>query len=150
MDLSQFKLSIHSHCEEKIAKDIKSLTDAIANQSEGSQATSSAGDKHNTEQAMQHLELEKKHIQLATLLEMQQTLSKIRPDKIQKKVDLGSLVETNKGWFYFSIAIGKFTSENKEIMALSLASPIGQVLKKLKAGESKSFNGNTWEIISVS
>ena len=146
---SKLKVLIHKKCSDKLQSDIAALNEAIVGQSEGSQASSSAGDKHNTEQAMQHLELEKKHIQLATYLDMQQTLSKIRPEKMQSKVDLGSVVETNKGLFYFSVALGKMTVDNKEIMILSLASPIGQVLKKLKVGESKSFNGNTWEILAI-
>ena len=66
---SSFKSLLHQHCIELVQQDVLKLQNAISGQKEGSEGSSSAGDKHNTEQAMQHLELEKKHSQLAVKIQ---------------------------------------------------------------------------------
>ncbi|MFT6747141.1 MAG: transcription elongation GreA/GreB family factor [Glaciecola sp.] len=145
----KFKTQLHEHIIKVIDDQVSTITDSINNQNEGAQGSSSAGDKHNTEGAMQHLELEKKHIQLATVMQNQQTLKKINLKKSANSVNTGALIKTNKGLFYFSVAIGKMNFLKQDIMVISIASPIGQILRGLKKGGSKSFNEQVWEILEV-
>ena len=145
----KFKIQLHEHLSGLVDGQVATITDAINQQNDGAQGSSSAGDKHNTEGAMQHLELEKKHIQLATVLQNQQTIKKINLKKSALSVNTGALIKTNKGLFYFSVAMGKLNFLKTEVMVISIASPIGQVLKKLKKGESLTFNEQTWEILEI-
>ena len=66
-----------------------------------------------------------------------------------KKITLGSLVNTDKGWLYISIPLGKVKIEGFEMMVISLASPIGQALQNKTESESLSFNGMKWDVINV-
>jgi len=145
----KFKEGLHSHVVNLVNKQVSEITTAISSQKEGSQGSSSAGDKHNTEGAMQHLELEKKHIQLATVIQNQQTLEKINLKKTFKSVNTGALIKTNKGLFYFSVAMGKTVFLKQDVMVISIASPIGQILKGLKEGESLTFNEQPWNILNI-
>lgn len=145
----KFKQSLHEQVVKLVQKQITELTQAIDKQQEGAQGSSSAGDKHNTEGAMQHLELEKKHIQLATALQNQENLNKIKLTSPNKRVSAGAMVRTNRGLFFFSIALGKIKCSSKDVMVLSLASPIGQVLKNMKIGEEINFNDSRWCIEEI-
>lgn len=145
----QFKKQLHEHTMTLINDQHSVIADAINQQKEGAQGSSSAGDKHNTEGAMQHLELEKKHIQLATVMQNQQTLQKINLKNAFNSVNTGALINTNKGLFYFSVAIGKTNFLKQDVMIISIASPIGQILKGLKKGESLTFNEQVWEILEI-
>jgi transcription elongation GreA/GreB family factor len=149
MSNQKFKEQLHLHIYSLINDQIGEISDAISGQKEGEQGSSSAGDKHNTEGAMQHLELEKKHIQLATVIQNQQTLQKINLKKDFNSVNSGALIDTNKGLFYFAVALGKISLLNKQVMVISIASPIGQILKSLKKDESLTFNEQPWKILDI-
>lgn len=110
---------------------------------------STAGDKHNTSRAMMHIEIEKLSKQLSQLLKLKELITKVNPEKTNESVTLGSFVETNNGNLFIAVPLGKVKLEDQEIMAISLASPIGQALQNKKAGESTQFNGQKWEIISL-
>ena len=69
-------------------------------------AKSSAGDKHETGVAMAQLEQEKLRYQIHEFQKMQDIVQKINPSKTNSKINLGSLVETDKGWFYISVGLG--------------------------------------------
>ena len=94
----------------------------------GTDAKSSAGDKHETGVAMAQLEQEKLTKQINELLKLQENLQKINPTIKQSKIGLGSLVETNNGFYYFSIGIGNLIIGNQTIFALNPKSPIGELL----------------------
>lgn len=144
-----FKIRLHHHCL-AVAKDkIKEIQLAIIGQKEGASANSSAGDKHNTELAMQHLEEEKKHQLLAVAIQNEKLLKQINSNKICEKVQLGALVSTNHGLFYFSAPVGKIIFEKKEVMLVSLASPLGKTLTNLSVKDITVFNGKNWILDDV-
>ena len=60
---------------------------------------SSAGDKHETALAMAQLEQEKLTKQLNILLLQEASMKVIDPTLKHQKITIGSLVETNKGWY---------------------------------------------------
>ena len=110
---------------------------------------SSAGDKHETTLAMAQLEQEKLTKQLNILLLQEASMKVIDPTLKHQKITIGSLVETNKGWFYFSISLGQLICQNNAFFALSLEAPLGQIMRGKVAGEQVTFNGMITEIISV-
>ena len=110
---------------------------------------SSAGDKHETALAMVQLEQEKLTKQLNILLLQEASMKVIDPTLKHQKITIGSLVETNKGWYYFSISLGQLICQNNAFFALSLEAPLGQIMRGKVAGEQVTFNGMITEIIGV-
>lgn len=110
---------------------------------------SSAGDKHETALAMAQLEQEKLTKQLNILLLQEASMKVIDPTLKHQKITIGSLVETNKGWYYFSISLGQLICQNNAFFALSLEAPLGQIMRGKVAGEQITFNGMITEIIGV-
>lgn len=74
----------------------------VANESK-----SSAGDKHETARAMMNLEQEKLERQYQELMTMKDRFDKINFESPIDKIQLGSLIETNKGFFLLSVGLGK-------------------------------------------
>jgi transcription elongation GreA/GreB family factor len=110
---------------------------------------SSAGDKHETALAMAQLEQEKLTKQLNILLLQEASMKVIDPSLKHQKITIGSLVETDKGWYYFSISLGQLICQNNAFFALSLEAPLGQIMRGKVAGEQVIFNGMITEIIGV-
>ena len=110
---------------------------------------SSAGDKHETAVSMAQLEQEKLTHQINQLLTLQQQFSRIQIDTVHTKVQLGSLLETDKGYFYVSVGLGKVERENNSIFALGVDAPLVRLLLGKKVGESVEFNGSTTELLMI-
>ncbi len=105
-----------------------------------SETKSSAGDKHETGRAMLQLEMEKAGQQLASIIEMQKVLNKIRIHKTSKIICLGSLIKTTKANYYLAISAGEIIIENIQYYAVSTNSPIGKQLLGKKVGDKIPFN----------
>jgi len=121
---------------------------ASTQESRDSDTKSSAGDKFETSREMAQIELnnlENQADKTARLLnELKQTNS-----KTTTTVGYGSLVTTNNGTYFLSIPYGKLTLDTTEYFVISLASPIGQNLNGKTVGESFSFNGKRYSILSI-
>ena len=77
-------------------------------------------------------------------------LLKIDPDKDCDKVENGALVALESGLYYISTGMGKLSVQDKEVFALSLASPLGMAMKHKRAGEHFDFNNKSQLILQVS
>ena len=117
-----------------------------ARESRDRDTQSSAGDKHETSRAMVQIELDKAQIQLAKADKLQVDLSSLDADQKHEKVEFGSVFKSNRGYLFMSIGIGKVIIDKKEIFMVSMASPIAQVLKNMRSGESAHFQGKVWEL----
>lgn len=146
------KTTVYNAIKSEIDSRVAELQKALQNQKESltTASESTAGDKHNTSRAMMHIEIEKFSKQLSQLLQLKKLIAKVNPEKKTNAVTLGALLETNKGWLFIAVPLGKIKVESEEIMAISLASPIGQALQGKKVGESAIFNGQTWRIKRLS
>ena len=107
------------------------------------------GDKYETGRAMTQMELEKTQVQLAKTEDIKTTLSKIDVKTAFQEIEFGSLVETNNGNYFFSIAFGKIDINGESVFCLSPVSPIGKVMSGKKAGDKALFQGKDFEIQSV-
>ena len=112
-------------------------------------AKSSAGDKHETGVAMAQLEQEKLRIQIYEFQKMEEIVQKINPSKSNSKINLGSLVETDKGWFYISVGLGSLTFKEQVIFAINPEAPFCKAIIGKEKGDSIHFNGVESEIIQV-
>ena len=112
-------------------------------------AKSSAGDKHETGVAMAQLEQEKLRYQIHKFQKMEEIVQKINPRNINSKINLGSLVQTDKGWFYISVGLGSLTFKEQVIFAINPEAPVAKALIEKEKGDSIHFNGVESEIIQV-
>jgi transcription elongation GreA/GreB family factor len=148
MNKEQVHILVSASLQERIKSLELILKDSLAAASEDTK--SSAGDKHETAVAMAQLEQEKLSKQIKEYVALQQILQHIDPNQVHYKIELGSLVETNNGWYYFSVGLGAITFKGINVFFLTLQAPIGQLMLGKKAGESVVFRGATTEVYSVS
>jgi hypothetical protein len=118
-------------------------------ESGANETKSTAGDKHETALAMLQIEQANKRTQLQELLHQQAALGKINPALFASMIVNGSLVKTNRGYFFMSIALGKAVIEDKAVIALSPQSPLGQKLMGLKTGDTAAMNDTVYTIEKI-
>jgi len=134
-----------------VAKRIATAKSAmeIATESRDNETKSTSGDKHETGRAMMHIEQEKNKIQLIKALGLKKELDHINYQKIFEQAKLGSIVTTNQGNYFLSIGLGKVRIQEDLYYAISMISPIGQLLLNKKVGEEMSFRGKTFQIKAI-
>ena len=76
-------------------------------------------------------------------------LSSIKTNVESKEVMLGSIVKTNMMNFYISTSIGKIELEDTVFYAISVNSPIGQLLINKSVNASFEFNQNKYVITEI-
>lgn len=112
-------------------------------------AKSSAGDKHETDLAMVHLEQEQLSKKLSQLLDNLQTWQQIDFGSSASTVKQGSLVKTNLGWLLISIALPQYKIENETVISISPQSPLGQLLIGKQPNERFELNQKTFEVQEI-
>jgi transcription elongation GreA/GreB family factor len=151
MELGQLKLLVYAACknviDERLSMAQMSMSDAQA--SANQEEKSSAGDKYETGRAMAQLERDKAAVQVAEALKMKETFNRIDPSKKSTAIELGSLTQTDKGYYYVGVAVGKLMVRDIECLAISQASPIGKLMMGKQPGGSVTFNKQTFEIQTV-
>lgn len=147
----QTKQKIISRLIEIVDERINSAKQSIesSKESRDNETKSSVGDKYETGRAMMQFELEKNQVQLTKAKNLKNELSKINIQNKSDKVEFGSLVITNRGNYFISIAFGKIAIENTDFFCLSIASPIGKILHKKTIGENILFRNEKLEIIDI-
>jgi hypothetical protein len=145
------KESIHQDLRKKLKFRIDEIQNILEDLhlSGSRDAKSSAGDKHETGVAMAQLEQEKLRYQIHEFQKMQDIVQKINPSNTNSKINLGSLVETDKGWFYISVGLGSLTFKEQLVFAINPEAPVGKALIAKEKGDSIHFNGVESEIIQV-
>ena len=145
------KTEVHQQCllvlEDKINRCVDLMNDA--QESANNDTKSSAGDKHETSRAMAMLEKEKLANQLGELDKMREVLTKIDAQSSSSAIGVGSLVFTNVGVFYLSIALGKILVDDAMLFCISKASPMGEKLAGKSSGDSFELNAKTITVEKV-
>lgn len=145
------KQKIYHHFLGVINDKVAMLQKVLADLKEsGSNETkSTAGDKHETALAMLQIEQANIRGQLQEALIKKSVLEKINPNVSAPVIVNGSLIKTNRGYLWMSIASGKAEIENIIVIALSPQSPLGQKLMGLKTGEAAAINNVEYIIESI-
>lgn len=127
------KQKIYSHYLTVINDKIKLLQQVLVDLKESgtNETKSTAGDKHETALAMLQIEQANIRAQLNDVLEKKAALEKINPALSATKIVNGSLIKTNYGYLFISIALGKATIDGITVTALSPQSPLGTKLMGL-------------------
>ncbi len=120
------KEGVYKACENEINNRLNFFQKVLNDLKEGAQndAKSSAGDKHETSLSMMQIEQEKIRKQFKEVQEMNALLEKLNPQIISDKINLGSLIKTNIGYFYIAVALGKLKIDNMELYVISQQSPM--------------------------
>lgn len=150
-DYRQLKVSLHAKCLAYANQRIDNIQKALdaAAESGNDETKSSSGDKHETGRAMMQLEQEKVANQLSEALELKKNIFKIDPHQQSKIVSLGSLVITNNGNFYISIAAGKLEEDEQVFFAISPFSPLACKLIGCSTNQEIDFNGKVYKITQI-
>ncbi|HEX8356274.1 MAG TPA: hypothetical protein VF610_02635 [Segetibacter sp.] len=127
-----------------LQKTFNDLRESAANETK-----STAGDKHETALAMLQIEQENVNRQLKDAMLQKAAFEKIDPLLQPVQITTGSLVQTNKGWFFVSVALGKIMVDDINVIAVSPQSPLGIKLKGLRVNDSIDINGLTYVILSI-
>ncbi|MBS1936795.1 MAG: 3-oxoacyl-ACP synthase [Bacteroidetes bacterium] len=137
------KATVVAHLEQLLAERLSASKEAITTTraSFAGDTKSSAGDKHEVGRAMVQQELDKLEAQRAHLLALQGELGRVPKDGSFMRVAFGSLVTTDQGMYFIAIGLGPVQVDGHTCYAISLASPIGQLLHGKAAGDAVSFNG---------
>lgn len=135
------KRELYGLCQDYLKKRIEAARQAIeaAQHSANNETKSSSGDKYETGRAMMQLEIEKNAGQLAESLKLKRTLDQIDLENKANSVQPGSLVITDREIFFIAISLGQVRLLDKTYLVISPASPIGQKLLGLKAGDTMTF-----------
>ena len=144
------KTALHKRAQEIILNRVNELFAQFneIREEQSSNTKSTAGDKHDTEREMVQAELNNYSRQIQAQKQNLNSLKSIDPTRKQK-VEQGTLVQTENGWFYLSIPLGKIDFDGEKVWLISLASPMGQALNGKKAGEIFELNGVEKEILEV-
>ena len=84
--------------------------------------------------------------QLQEVLAQKAVLKKINPILSASIVVNGSLIKTNRGYLFMSIALGKTVIDDNAVIALSPQSPLGQKLLGLTTGDVALINKMEYHI----
>ena len=118
-------------------------------ESRDSDMKSSVGDKHETSRAKIQSDIDNYSKQKLKIVEKLNLLASIDITKKNSKVENGALVETNIGFFFIAIGIGKWIVKNEQFFVISLASPIGKMMKDKVEFSSFSFRNFNYKIIKI-
>ncbi len=125
----------------------KSLVDL--KESSSNETKSTAGDKYETALAMLQIEQSNAREQLQVVLTQKNLLDKINPTLSSSIIMNGSLIRTNKGYFFISIAMRKALIDGMVVYALSPQSPLGKKLMGLKIYNKVIVNNIEYYIESI-
>ena len=149
--MNQIKQKLYHYCQQWVDDKITRAQDEInaAQASANEETKSSAGDKYETARAMAQLEIEKNTRQLAEAGKLKRLLGEFSGETVSSVAQLGSLVQTNNGWFYISLSAGKVELGDITCICLSPVSPLGVKLMNLQSGDTFSFNGRSFQVQAV-
>jgi hypothetical protein len=118
-------------------------------ESRDSDSKSSVGDKHETSRAKIQSDIDNYLKQKLNIIEKLKVLGAININQKNNKVENGALVETNVGFFFIAIGLGRWTVNSEQLFVISLASPIGKLMKDKVASSSFSYKNLTYKIIKI-
>lgn len=146
-----FKEKVYQQYLQLVIDKIISLESILneLNESAKNETKSTAGDKHETALAMLQIEQENTRKKLTEAFEQKTQLERIDIHKKSDSIIKGSLIKTDKGYFFLSLGLGKIIIEETTITALSIQSPLGTQLIGLKIQQSAAINNVQYIIQNI-
>ena len=145
-----FKEKILDACKSEILdkltileKELKYLAHDISQDTK-----SSAGDKFETSREMANAEIDKLQGQVNSMTKAVTQLN-ILPVSKASIIALGSLVKTDKAWIYISVSLGSLKVNDEQVLVISPAAPLSQILMGKKINEKVTFNKMSYLIKDI-
>jgi transcription elongation GreA/GreB family factor len=138
---------LHALLDSKMLDVKRAIEDIL--ESRESETKSSAGDKFETGREMMQIEIGKYQDQLEKYLKQKKAISQIDTEKKHELVGIGSMVKTTQGIYMVSVGLGPVEVSGVKYFAISLASPIGQLLEGLRQGDKVKFQNKEIEILEI-
>ncbi|PIF46890.1 transcription elongation GreA/GreB family factor [Chryseobacterium sp. 52] len=124
----------------KITDKIQSFQDLIEEtRASNNDTKSSMGDKYETGREMLQQEINNLQRQLNESLNQLAIIQKISTEP-SDKVQLGSLVKTDKGFYYVTVSVGEILVEKQKVMTVSSESPLVKAMLGKKSSEKFVIN----------
>ena len=114
-----------------------------------SETKSSAGDKHETGRALIQLEQEKLSQQVLQIQKDKRVLGRVDLKSNTNNVHLGSLVQTDRAWYFVAISADVFDNGTLRVFCMSVNAPIAKAMIGKKAGDSFVFNSISHTVLRV-
>ncbi|WP_372754964.1 hypothetical protein [Mariniflexile sp.] len=137
-------------CNERVDKrlnDYKEEINLIKESIDSNDKGNSEGDDSGSGKLLN--DLEKNMSYLNDAKKTKDYLSNIKTNVESKEVMLGSIVKTNVMNFYIATSIGKIELDDQVFYAISVNSPIGQLLINKPVNTSFEFNQNKYVITEI-
>ena len=132
------KSEVRTYVKEIIAQKIHKLENFMEFTLEASREVKKTSKYDSIREEMQE-EIYQMQKQLASLKDLQRNLAKIA-DKNSDRIQLGSMVFTNKARFYISVSLGEFFFEGDRFYAISEESPMAKIMFGKQVGDSFTLN----------
>lgn len=132
------KSEVRAYVKDKISQKIQKLENFMEFTLEASREVKKTSKYDSIREEMQE-EIYQMQKQLASLKDLQRNLSKIA-DKTSERIQLGSIVFTNKARFYISVSLGEFFFEGDRFYAISEESPMAKIMFGKQVGDSFTLN----------
>ena len=143
------KSEILNIIHQKLSEKIDHLEYLIAEtRAANNETKSSMGDKYETSREMLQQEINNLQIQLNENIRVRNSLKSISVNQHQN-VGLGSLVETDKGFFYIAVSLGIIDYEKNKIFLISSESPLAQAMNGKTENEMFSMNETQQKIVKI-
>ncbi|ROI00596.1 hypothetical protein [Chryseobacterium daecheongense] len=141
------KNDIRNYVKKVIAEKIEKLKNFIEFTLEASRDIKKTPKYDSMREEMQE-EIYQMQRQLGALNDLQRNMSKVL-NKTTGRVQLGSLVITNKARFYISVSLGEFFFEGDRFYAISPESPMAKKMMGMESGDSFTLNNIHQKIVEV-
>lgn len=142
------KSNIRNYVKNVIAEKIEKLKNFIEFTLEASRDIKKTPKYDSMREEMQE-EIYQMQKQLAALNDLKKNLLKVLPAATPERIQLGSLVITNKARFYISVSLGEFFFEGDRFYAISPESPMAKKMMGMKPGEEFTLNKIHQKIVEV-
>ncbi|KMQ67856.1 hypothetical protein ACM39_10970 [Chryseobacterium sp. FH2] len=141
------KNGIRNYVKAVIAEKIRKLKNFIEFTLEASRDIKKTPKYDSMREEMQE-EIYQMQRQLAALNDLNKNMAKVLNNSTER-IQLGSLVITNKARFYISVSLGEFFYEGDRFYAISPESPMAKKMIGMKAGDDFTLNKIHQEIVEV-
>src|SRR5690606_36071045 len=144
------KTKLYIKCLEIVNQQIEKYQREIDIIKEALESESGQSDNEDGGKGEMLNEIEKYAGYIETSNRTKEQLKRIDVSQEHTVVGNGSLVETEKNFFYITVALGKLDiDDNKNYYSISTDAPIYEYLKGKKSGDSFTFNNLTYNIVNV-
>ena len=125
---------------DKLSDKIDHLERLIAEtRAANNETKSSMGDKYETSREMVQQEINNLQTQLNENVKSRNSLKLINTNP-HTVIGLGTLVETDKGFFYVAVYLGEIRFQEKKIFVISTESPLAKAMHGKRIGEEFILN----------